>query len=121
MDLPYAFREAGRSWLENVGRLQLEDAVAAHRGDTIPSAAAANRRGLDLLAAPRRQHDLRIAARDFLWIHDPVARQTRVAELRKDRRPAGGLDKLFDPPDAGNERFVPLLEKHAQAAWKARC
>src|SRR5215471_21139113 len=114
MQLGDAFRQARRTRLQDVRRLDLEDAVVAHGGHVVPAGAILNRRLLHLLPAPRREDHLWIAARDLRRIDDPILRQAAACQLGKDWRPAGDLDELFDPPYAWEERIVPLFEKHAR-------
>src|SRR6185436_16826736 len=75
--------EAGWTRLQDVRRLNLEDAVVADRGHAVPPRPVLNRRLLHLLAAPRREDHLRIAARDLRWIDDAVLGQAALRELGK--------------------------------------
>src|SRR5439155_20985461 len=75
---------------------------------------------LDLLAAPRRENHLGVAARDLARIDNPIFREACRRQFREDRRAAGDCDELLDPSNAGDERLVPLLEEHAQPPWEMR-
>src|SRR5580765_3462025 len=106
-----SFGEARRARLQDVRRLDLEDAVVADGRDAIPARTILNRRLLHLLSAPRREDHLGIAPRDFRRIDDAILREAAARQLREDRRATGDLDELFDPPDPRDQRLVPFLEK----------
>jgi len=67
--------------------------------DRLPSRAFTDPRRLHFLPAPGRQDDFRIAPRGLERIHYPIAPETRLGQLRKDRGAAGNLDELLDPSD----------------------
>src|SRR5471030_55347 len=120
MHLLDPFGQAGGARLQDVGGLDLEDAIVADGAGRVPARPRLNRRLPHFLAAPRREDHLRIAARDLRRIDDAIPGEAGVLELGEDRRPAGDRDELFHPSNAGDQRRVPLLEEHAWPRRKPR-
>src|SRR4029077_16941461 len=106
--------------LKDVGGLDLEDAIVADRGDPITARTILNRRLLHLLSAPRREDDLGIAPRDLRGIDNTIFGEPATGELRENRLATRDRNELLDPADAGDERIVPLFEKHAEPPRETR-
>src|ERR1043166_4507032 len=92
-----ALGEASRTRLQDVGRLDFVDAIVAHRAHAVPAPARSNGFLPHFLAAPRRENDLRVAARDFVRIDDAVLREPGLGELREDWRAAGAFNQFLAP------------------------
>src|SRR6266852_5112711 len=100
MELADAFGKARWTRLQNVGRLDFEDPIVKHRLHAVPPRTVPDGGRSDLFPAPRRKDDLRIASSSLRGIHDPVARETRAGQLRKNRCAASHVDELLDPADS---------------------
>src|SRR5205085_11336377 len=80
--------------------------------DGLPPGPAGDGVGVDGLAAPRREDDLGIAARDLRRIHHAPAGRTLLTKLGEHVPAARELDRLRDPADARDQRIHPFLEIH---------
>ena len=104
-------------------RIKSFDEVAAHDpeviiaswcGKAMKKRTIVERPGWDQVSAVRHDRIYEIKS-TYILQPGPAALTEGVRQLRKDRRPAGDLDQLFDPADAGDERIVPLFEKYTRA------
>ena len=120
VQLLHALGEARRPGLQDVGRLDLVDAIVAHRAHAIPSRPRPNPVLLHLLPAPRREDDLRIAARDLRRVDDAIAREAGVGELRE--RSARRRRSRRAPRPSGCPRSAgrPIPRRTRAAARKPR-
>src|SRR5450755_1047700 len=113
-----ALGQRRRPWLENDGTLHLVQLViedCPHGGPAWPSA---NLVGLGFSAAPACHHTLWVASRHLLGGENPALRTLAPAGLDAHVLAANQLQKLRTPADAGGERLMPLLEKHAGPSWE---
>ena len=67
-----AVGEAGRTRLQNVGRLHFEDSVVLNGRYSAPSLASDDGFLPQPLAAPGREDHFRIAASDLVWIDNAI-------------------------------------------------
>ena len=111
MHAAHAVGERRRPGLQDVGRLDLEELILAHRWDRLPARPRHQTLRTEFLPAPRRQDHLGLLFDYKIWVGDDAStRRLRARQLRKDILAAGDLDELAHPADAADHRLVPLLE-----------
>ena len=115
MHLRDAFCQARRTRLEDECRFDLVDPVVAHCGDLLPA-----RPWRSSPPAPACRTTRRRSPPDRAAPLPPGSTMRSFArpaprKLRENRVGAGDLDQFLDPPDARDERLVPLFEERTQA------
>ena len=117
VDLPHSVGQAGRTRLEDVGRLDLENPVVAHRARRIPARPRLNGRLLHLLAAPRREDDLRIAPRDLGRIDDAIPGRGRPS-----RAPGRAARRRRSSTSSSTQRMPEISgSSHSSKNTRRRC
>ena len=99
-----------RSRLQDDRRLDLDDAVVAHRRDIAPARTLPDAIRHDLLAAPGREDHVGRGFAHHIGRNDPVLGRLLKPQLWQRVLAAGDLDQFGHPADAGDQRIVPFLE-----------
>src|SRR5262249_21646896 len=110
--LLHALGERRRPRLQDDRALDLVELVVDDRAHPGPARPGANLFRLRLPPAPARHDALRVAAGYLLGLEDAALRALAGAALRADVHAAHQLHQLAAPPDAADQRLVPLLEEH---------
>jgi len=105
-----AVGQGRRSWLQNQRRFDLDDAVVPYRRDRIPAGSLPDLVRNDLLAAPRGENDVGRRHDHIMWRDNSVFGSLLFSQFGKYLLATSDLDEFLDPPDAADERIVPLLE-----------
>src|ERR1700726_927725 len=105
-----AVGQGRRSWLQDERRLDLDDAAIPYCRDRIPSGSLSDLVQNDLLAAPRGDNDVGRRSDHVMWRDNSVFGGLLFSQFGKHILATGHLDEFRDPPDAADERIVPLLE-----------
>src|ERR1700676_3937668 len=103
-----AGKDAGAR-LENICRLNRINVFVAHRGDCRPTGTPSNFSQIRRLSTPADKDDLRVRLADRRRFDRPVAGSLRIRSS-KYILSAHQVDRLADPSDAADQRFVPLFE-----------
>src|ERR1700730_13209056 len=105
-----AVGQGRRSWLQNQRRFDLDNAVVPYRRDRIPAGSWPDLVRNDLLAAPRGENHVGRRHDHIMWRNDTVFGGLLFSQFGKHILATGDLNEFRDPPDAADERIVPLLE-----------
>ena len=109
-----ALRQARRAGLQDVRRFDFEDSVVDHRADAVPAVPFADPRRLHFLAAPRREHHLRVRA----------ARPLKRSTMRlRARRASASSGKIGSPPaisTSSSTHRIPEINGSSHSSKKTR-
>src|SRR5215510_4136953 len=116
MQLADAFRQRGRSELQ-LRRVDLVQFAVDDRRYPAPAAASLDPTGLERLADPRSDDDVRRALHDFIQVvDDAVFLSAARSEVRKAIGAARDIDELRHPAAGTDGRLIPFLEIDARPA-----
>ena len=99
-----------RARLQDQRRLDLDDAVVAHRRDVAPARPLPDPVGHDLLAAPGGEDHVGRGVAHDIGRNDPVLGRLLKPQFWQHVLAAGDLDQFGHPADAGDQGIVPFLE-----------
>src|SRR5215469_8354462 len=112
LKLRQAIGQGGRAGLQNQRRFDLVHVLALHSRYSIEARPRCNSLRPEFLAAPRADDQIGFPLDDLLNRHNAVLGSALVSAIGENVDAAGYLDELRNPSNSGDQRIIPLLEKH---------